>query len=98
MSKRELKSCPFRIHGERRESLTVAGEFFYNETFMPCMGKECACYKEDSVDAYCDRNGAFMTMTKEVTECPITEIEESYISHGTLEELKEQCAVPTLKI
>ena len=65
---RELKPCPFRIHGERRESLTVAGEFFYNETFMPCMGKECACFKEDSVDAYCDRNGAFMTMTKEVTE------------------------------
>ena len=66
--KRELKPCPFRIHGERRESFTVAGEFFYNETFMPCMGKECACFHENSVDAYCDRNGAFMTMTNEVTE------------------------------
>ena len=64
-----LKPCPFRIHGERKESLTVAGEFYYNETFMPCMGEECACFnKRDSVDAYCDRNGAFMLMTKEVTE------------------------------
>lgn len=68
LEKTALKPCPFRIHGERTASLTVAGEFFYNETFMPCMGKECACFKEDSVDAYCDRNGAFMTMTKEVTE------------------------------
>ena len=76
MSK-ELKPCPFRVHGERTPfrvhgertaSLTVAGEFYYNETFMPCMGKECACFHEDSVDAYCDRNGAFMRMTKEVTE------------------------------
>ncbi len=65
---KKLKPCPFRVHGERRESLTVAGEFFYNETFMPCMGEECACFTEDSVDAYCDRNGAFMRMTKEVTE------------------------------
>ena len=65
---RELKPCPFRVHGERTASLTVAGEFYYNETFMPCMGKECACFKEDSVDAYCDRNGAFILMTKGVTE------------------------------
>ena len=40
---RELKPCPYRIHGEMRSSLTVQGEFDYNETFMPCMGKECAC-------------------------------------------------------
>ena len=64
---RVLKPCPFRVHGERTASLTVAGEFYYNETFMPCMGKECACFKENSIDTYCDRNGAFMTMTKEVT-------------------------------
>ena len=31
--------------------------------------------------------------------CPMTEIKESsYISHGTLEALKAQCAVPTLKM
>lgn len=30
--------------------------------------------------------------------CPMEEIEESYISRGTLEELKAQCAVPTLEV
>ena len=31
--------------------------------------------------------------------CPMEEIKESsYISHGTLETLKAQCAVPTLKM
>lgn len=69
MSKKKLKPCPFRVHGERTPSLTIEGAYYYNETFMPCMGKECPCFHEDSVDAYCDRNGAFMTMTKkEVTE------------------------------
>ena len=67
-NKIKLKPRPFRVHGEREPSLTIEGAYYYNETFMPCMGEECACFKEDSVDAYCDRNGAFMTMTKEVTE------------------------------
>ena len=96
MSKVELKPCPFRIHGERRESLTIAGKFYYNETFMPCMGKECACYKEDAVDAYCERNGAHMLMTKEVME--LVEIPTSHINLGVLKELKAQCAVPTLEM
>lgn len=30
--------------------------------------------------------------------CPMTETKESYISRGTLEALKAQCTVPTLKI
>ena len=68
MSKIELKPCPYRIHGERTASLTVAGEFYYNETFMPCMGKECACYEESYGDAYCTRNNANAKMTKEVTK------------------------------
>lgn len=33
----KLKPCPWRIHGERTASLTIAGEYFYNEYSMPCM-------------------------------------------------------------
>lgn len=40
----ELKPCPFRVHGERTASLTVAGEFYYNETFMPCMREDCPAF------------------------------------------------------
>ena len=51
MSKKiELKPCPFRIHGERIASMTVYGEFYYDETFMPCMGEKCICYYYDSGD------------------------------------------------
>ena len=64
----KLKPCPYRIHGEMRSSLTVQGEFYYNETFMPCMGKECCCYEESYGNAYCTRNNANAKMTKEVTE------------------------------
>ena len=60
----ELKPCPYRVHGERTMSLTVAGEYYYNECFMPCMGKECACFHCDGDDAYCDRNGAYMRLTE----------------------------------
>ena len=70
MSKKtNLKPCPFRVHGERLPSLTIEGAYYYNETFMPCMGKECPCYAvEFPGNAVCRRNGANMTMTKEVTE------------------------------
>ena len=68
MTNKELKPCPYRVHGEKRLSLTVQGEYYYNETFMPCMGKECACYKEEYGDAYCTRNNANAKMTREVTE------------------------------
>lgn len=61
---RELKLCPYRIHGERRKSLTVEGEYYYNECFMPCMRQECACFHIDRDDAYCDRNGAHMKLGK----------------------------------
>lgn len=40
----ELKPCPFRVHGERTASLTVAGEFYYNEIFMPCMREDCPAF------------------------------------------------------
>lgn len=60
----KLKPCPFRIHGERTASLTVAGEYFYNETFMPCMKNGCACYHANSGEPYCDRNGAYMELRK----------------------------------
>ena len=60
----KLKPCPFRVHGERVMSLTVAGEYYYNEIFMPCMEKECACFHRDGDGAYCDRNGAYMRLTE----------------------------------
>ena len=60
----KLKPCPFRVHGERVMSLTVAGEYYYNEIFMPCMEKECACFHRDGDEAYCERNGAYMRLTK----------------------------------
>lgn len=59
-----LKPCPFRVRGERKASCTVAGEYSYREWFMPCMGKECACFHHVDDDAYCDRNGAYMILTK----------------------------------
>lgn len=40
----KLKPCPFRVHGERTQSATIRGEFYYNEYFMPCMGEKCAAY------------------------------------------------------
>lgn len=60
----KLKPCPFRVHGERTPSWTYSGEYYYNETFMPCMQKACACFHEDCGDAYCDRNGAYMRLGK----------------------------------
>lgn len=58
----ELKPCPYRIHGERRASLTVSGEYYYREYFMPCMKRKCACFHIDCGDAYCDRGGAYMKL------------------------------------
>lgn len=43
-------------------SLTVAGEFYYNEYFAPCIERECACFRVDCGDAYCNRNGAYMKL------------------------------------
>lgn len=58
----ELKPCPYRVYGERRMSLTVAGEFYYNEYFAPCIERDCACFHIDCGDAYCNRNGAYMKL------------------------------------
>jgi len=60
----ELKPCPFRVHGERKASCTIPEEYYYNETFMPCMKRECPCYHEDTGDAWCDRNGAYMKLNR----------------------------------
>ena len=60
----ELKPCPYRVHGERKASCTVEGEFYYNESFMPCMKWECPCYHEAYGDALCDRNGAYMKLNR----------------------------------
>lgn len=57
-----LKPCPYRVHGERRGSLTMPGDYYYNEYFMPCIQKECACFHVDLGDAYCDRNGMYMRL------------------------------------
>lgn len=54
----KLKPCPFRVHGEKVASLTVAGEFYYNEVFMPCMGDGCAAY----FNGVCHKDGASFDM------------------------------------
>ena len=51
-----LKLCPYRIRGERRASLTVEGEFYYSEAFMPCMGSNCPCYEDFGTEARCYRH------------------------------------------
>ena len=55
----KLKPCPYRVHKEQRKSLTIEGEYFYNETFMPCMQHKCPCFHCDCGDAYCDRDGVY---------------------------------------
>jgi len=61
-----LKPCPFRIYGAKQMSLTIPGEYFYRETFMPCMGDDCPCYKEEGNDIKCYRdNMAFDLRMKE---------------------------------
>ena len=55
----KLKPCPYRVHKEQRKSLTVEGEYFYNETFMPCMQHKCPCFHCECGDAYCDRDGVY---------------------------------------
>ena len=61
----KLKPCPYRVHGERIASLTVEGEFYYNEYFMPCLKEKCACFYRDLDDMYCGRNGSYMRLNKE---------------------------------
>lgn len=56
MNDKYLKPCPFRVHGERIASLTIAGEFYYKESFMPCMGEDCACYRDDGDAIRCYRD------------------------------------------
>lgn len=58
----ESMMCPYRIHGEKVKSSMVEGEFYYNETFMPCMREKCPCFHVDCGDAYCDRGGAYMIL------------------------------------
>ena len=60
----KLKPCPFRVHGERRASATIQGEYFYMEYFMPCLEESCPCFHVDCGDCYCDRNGAYMRLGK----------------------------------
>ena len=60
----DLKPCPFRIHGEKTKSMTIEGEYYYSEYFMPCLQGECPCYHADCGDVYCDRNGAYMRLGK----------------------------------
>lgn len=58
----KLKPCPWRIHGKKTKSLTVEGEEFYNETFMPCMGDKCACYEEIGTEVRCMREHQYFVL------------------------------------
>ena len=64
----ELKPCPFRIHGERTASMTVYGEFYYNETFMPCMGEKCACYYDSGDEIRCCRDNTYFILAERSTD------------------------------
>lgn len=63
----KLKPCPYRVRGVRRASRTVDGEYSYSESFMPCMGFECACFHVDIDRAYCNRGGVCMTLAIDVS-------------------------------
>lgn len=60
----ELKPCPFRIHGERTASLTAQGEYYYNESFMPCIGNKCACYLDIGYEIRCNRDNVHLVLAK----------------------------------
>ena len=57
-----LKPCPWRIHGARTPSLTIAGEYFYSEVFMPCLGEECPAFNPASNT--CMKDGANFDMNR----------------------------------
>lgn len=61
----ELKPCPFRVHGERTASLTIPGEFYYNELFMPCMREECACFYRIGNELRCMRDNTYLVLGEE---------------------------------
>lgn len=58
----ELKPCTYRVKGKITVSYTLQGETYYSESFMPCMGENCAVF--DSVT--CTRNGMRMDMEEDV--------------------------------
>lgn len=64
---RKLKPCPYRVQGARRMSWTVDGEYSYSESFMPCMGFECACFNFDIDIAYCNRSGVRIVLAKDIS-------------------------------
>ena len=57
---KELKPCPFRVCGRQAKSLTIEGEYYYNEYFMPCMGDKCACYEEFGKEIRCMRDNMYL--------------------------------------
>lgn len=64
----ELKPCPFRIQGERKASRTIPGEYYYSETFMPCLKRECICYYEYDDGAWCAREGTYMRLNRRTND------------------------------
>lgn len=60
----KLKPCPFRVYGERVSSLTVPGQFYYNETFMPCMRGDCACYYDNGDEIRCRRDNTYYVLAE----------------------------------
>lgn len=62
-----LKPCPYRVQGARRMSWTVDGEYSYSESFMPCMGFDCACFHVDIDRAYCNRGGVRTVLAKDIS-------------------------------
>ena len=65
---RVMTLCPFRVHGERKASCTISGEYYYSETFMPCLKWECPCYHEDAGGAWCDRNSSYIKLSRRTND------------------------------
>lgn len=64
----KIKPCPFRVHGERVASLTVEGEFYYNEYFMPCLREECPCYLDVGYEIRCSRDNTYFVLAERKEE------------------------------
>ena len=62
-----LKPCPYRVQGIRKMSWTIDGEYSYSESFMPCMGFDCACFHVGIDKAYCNRNGVCIILGVDVS-------------------------------
>ena len=68
MTEKKVKPCPYRVYSERRASATIAGEYVYQEHFMPCYREKCACYYDNGEEILCLKNGGNLCLYKRSAE------------------------------